>query len=130
MCIRDRYDGSVVTIAAHDFRVLVVGLGVTGVATARYLAARGVDVTVIDSRAVPPGLADLRSSNPAIKVVTESEDPRWLEGIGQVVLSPGLALGFADCRARGPTWDSRSRRHRAIRTRCGGTSASYYGHQR
>ena len=88
----ERYDGSVVTIAAHDFRVLVVGLGVTGVATARYLAARGVDVTVIDSRAVPPGLADLRSSNPAIKVVTESEDPRWLEGIGQVVLSPGLAL--------------------------------------
>ncbi len=88
----ERYDGSAVTIAAHDVRMLVVGLGATGVATARYLAARGVEVTVIDSRAAPPGLAELRDSNPDMKVVLESEDPRWLEGVGQIVLSPGLGL--------------------------------------
>ena len=90
--IFERYDGSAVTIAAHDVRMLVVGLGVTGVATARYLAERGVDVTVIDNRAAPPGLAELRNSHPDLTVILESEDPRWLEGVGQVVLSPGLAL--------------------------------------
>jgi len=81
-----------VTIAAHDMKMLVVGLGVTGVATARYLAARDVDVTVVDNRAAPPGLAELRDSNPELRVILESEDPICLEGIDQVVLSPGLAL--------------------------------------
>jgi UDP-N-acetylmuramoylalanine--D-glutamate ligase len=72
--------------------MLVVGLGVTGVATARYLAERGVDVTVVDNRAVPPGLTELRSSHPDLNVILESEDPRCLEGVEQVILSPGLAL--------------------------------------
>jgi UDP-N-acetylmuramoylalanine--D-glutamate ligase len=73
-------------------RTLVVGLGATGLATARYLAALGADVTVIDSRAVPPGLAELRETHPEIPVILESQDPRWLEGIDQVALSPGLRI--------------------------------------
>lgn len=80
------------TNAAHDVRMLVVGLGVTGVATARYLAARDVDVTVIDNRAAPPGLAELSESNPDLEIVLESEDTDRLQGIDQVVLSPGLGL--------------------------------------
>ena len=88
----ERYDGSAVTISAPDSRTLVVGLGVTGVATARYLAARDVDVTVIDNRSTPPGLAELRDSHPDVPVILESEDSRWLDGVDQVVLSPGLAL--------------------------------------
>ncbi|MDH3227406.1 MAG: NAD(P)-binding protein, partial [Thermoleophilia bacterium] len=71
---------------------LVVGLGVTGLATARFLASRGQDVRVIDSRANPPGLAALRTSHPDIPVALETLDPRWLEGVGEVVLSPGLGL--------------------------------------
>ncbi len=88
----ERHDGSAVTTSAQDKRTLVVGLGVTGVATARYLAAQGVDVMVIDSRSTPPGLAELRKTHPEIPVILESQDPRWLEGVGQVVLSPGLKL--------------------------------------
>ncbi len=87
-----QYDERAVSTAAQDSGTLVVGLGVTGLATARYLAAQGVDVTVIDSRRVPPGLAELRQTHPEIPVIVESEDPRWLEGVGQVVLSPGLGL--------------------------------------
>ena len=34
---------------------LIVGLGASGAATARYLAARGERVRIIDSRAAPPG---------------------------------------------------------------------------
>ncbi len=88
----ERHDESAVTTSAQRGGTLVVGLGATGVATARYLAARGVDVTVIDSRPAPPGLAELRETHPEIPVILESQDPRWLEGVGQVVLSPGLGL--------------------------------------
>ena len=56
--IVERYDGSAVTTSVQYARTLVVGLGATGLATARYLAALGNDVTVIDSRAAPPGLAE------------------------------------------------------------------------
>jgi UDP-N-acetylmuramoylalanine--D-glutamate ligase len=88
----ERYDGSAVKIAARDLRILVAGLGETGVASARYLAARGANVTVIDNRVAPPGLAELRKSHPAIQIVLESEDSCWLDGIDQLVLSPGLAM--------------------------------------
>ncbi len=72
--------------------MLVVGLGVTGVATARYLAARDVDVTVIDDRSAPPGLVELHDSHPGIQAILGSEDARCLNGVDQVVLSPGLGL--------------------------------------
>ena len=39
---------------------LVVGLGISGLATARYLAARGVPLAVSDTRDQPPGLDELR----------------------------------------------------------------------
>ena len=60
----ERHDESAVNTSAQGAATLVVGLGATGVATARYLAARGVDVTVIDSRPAPPGLDELRRLAP------------------------------------------------------------------
>ena len=39
---------------------VIVGLGRTGVSAARHLAARGHRLVVTDTRAHPPGLADLR----------------------------------------------------------------------
>ncbi len=41
-------------------RSVIVGLGRTGVSAARHLAARGHRLVVTDSRANPPGLAELR----------------------------------------------------------------------
>ena len=46
--IVERYDGSTVTTSVQYDRTLVVGLGATGLATARYLATLGADVTVIE----------------------------------------------------------------------------------
>jgi UDP-N-acetylmuramoylalanine--D-glutamate ligase len=40
--------------------VLVIGLGKTGAACARYFAAQGAQVTVTDSRADPPGVVEVR----------------------------------------------------------------------
>ncbi|HEY9182933.1 MAG TPA: Mur ligase family protein, partial [Gammaproteobacteria bacterium] len=69
---------------------LVVGLGDTGAAVARFLSARGERVRVIDSRAVPPGLAALRAAYPDVEVAVETLDERWLDGASRVLLSPGL----------------------------------------
>jgi UDP-N-acetylmuramoylalanine--D-glutamate ligase len=71
---------------------LVAGLGASGLAAARHLAARGEPVLVIDSRNAPPGLETLRHEFPAVRVELATLDPRWLERARRVVLSPGLAI--------------------------------------
>ena len=83
---------------------LIVGLGATGVAVARYLHARGERVRVIDSRADPPGLSDLRRAVPDADVSLETLDPRWLQDASRVLLSPGLSYDLpiaVEARRRG-----------------------------
>ena len=71
---------------------LVVGLGASGLAAARHLAARGESVLVIDSRGEPPGLATLRRDCPSVRTELATLDTRWLEHARRVVLSPGLSI--------------------------------------
>ena len=83
---------------------LIVGLGATGVAVARYLSARGERVRVIDSRANPPGLDELRAGVPGADVSLETLDSRWLEDASRVLLSPGLPYDLplaVEARRRG-----------------------------
>ncbi|HEX5048324.1 MAG TPA: UDP-N-acetylmuramoyl-L-alanine--D-glutamate ligase, partial [Gammaproteobacteria bacterium] len=72
-------------------RSLIVGLGATGVAVARHLAASGEAVRVIDSRAAPPGLDELRAAVPAAESELGTLAARGLDGVARVLLSPGLA---------------------------------------
>ncbi|MBD3669369.1 MAG: UDP-N-acetylmuramoyl-L-alanine--D-glutamate ligase [Gammaproteobacteria bacterium] len=83
---------------------LVVGLGKTGLACARFLAARGHKVSVVDSRAEPPGLADLRREWPELEVVTGGLDSPLLAQADVLVVSPGLSVkepAIAAARQRG-----------------------------
>ena len=83
---------------------LIVGLGATGLAVARYLTARGERVRVIDSRAAPPGLPELRAAVPGIDVSLETLDDRWLDDASRVLLSPGLPYDLplaVEARRRG-----------------------------
>ena len=73
-------------------KTLIVGLGSTGRAVAEHLAQRHRSALVIDSRAAPPGLAGFDRACPDTPVVLESLDPRWLVGVDEVVLSPGLPV--------------------------------------
>ena len=85
-------------------RSLIVGLGATGVAVARHLAAAGEAVRVIDSRAAPPGLPELRAALPSAEIELGTLDPRWLDGMTRVLLSPGLAYDIPlaiEARRRG-----------------------------
>ncbi|HMI37610.1 MAG TPA: UDP-N-acetylmuramoyl-L-alanine--D-glutamate ligase [Steroidobacteraceae bacterium] len=76
------------TVLPHT---LVVGLGKTGLSVVRHLRARGLAVSVIDSREAPPALPALRAEAPEVPVRTGGLDPQWLAGAEDIVLSPGLA---------------------------------------
>ncbi|MGO9453703.1 MAG: UDP-N-acetylmuramoyl-L-alanine--D-glutamate ligase [Candidatus Binataceae bacterium] len=66
-------------------KVMVVGLGGSGVAAARLLAARGARLVLTDQR------SDLdRSKLPGGEVHLGKEDPAWLDGVEMVVTSPGV----------------------------------------
>jgi UDP-N-acetylmuramoylalanine--D-glutamate ligase len=71
---------------------VIVGLGRTGVSAARHLAARGHRLVVTDSRADPPGLAELRRLVPQAATALGGFDPSVLDGADQVVVSPGVSL--------------------------------------
>ena len=84
--------------------VLVLGLGESGLAMARWCALRGARVRVADSRATPPGLDALREDAPLAEVVSGAFGAEVLDGIELVALSPGLdpRVGVAaEARRRG-----------------------------
>lgn len=80
-------------------KVLVAGLGKTGLSCARFLARHGIDFTVADSRSTPPGLAELRREMPDKEVRLGEFDPALFVGASRVVLSPGLPLDLPAVRA-------------------------------
>ena len=73
-------------------KVLVLGLGETGVSCVRWLAARGARIRAADSRASPPGLGEVRARHPEVEVRAGAFDQALLEGMDTVVASPGVAL--------------------------------------
>jgi UDP-N-acetylmuramoylalanine--D-glutamate ligase len=72
--------------------VLVLGMGGTGAACARYLAARGTAAVFADTRAAPPGLAAIRAALPAAEIHAGQIPQQLPPQITQVVISPGVDL--------------------------------------
>lgn len=73
-------------------RVLVVGLGITGLSVASFLAQRGVQLAVTDTRANPPGLQELRELLPDVAVFLGGFEPVAFARATHLVVSPGIAL--------------------------------------
>jgi len=76
--------------------VLILGLGESGVAAARWSARQGARLRVADTRAEPGGLAALQDALAQAEVeyrlgCDTSFDVALLDGVDQVVISPGLA---------------------------------------
>ncbi|NIP73395.1 MAG: UDP-N-acetylmuramoyl-L-alanine--D-glutamate ligase [Gammaproteobacteria bacterium] len=85
-------------------KVLVVGLGKTGLSCARYLRAAGARVAVTDTRAQPPGLERLRVELPDVALFLGGFDERAFEHADELVVSPGVDLReppIARARQRG-----------------------------
>src|SRR5687768_11265903 len=71
--------------------VLILGLGESGLAMARWCAHAGAQVTVADTREQPPRLAALREELPQVRFVGGGFDAGLLEGVSHVYRSPGLS---------------------------------------
>ena len=76
----------------QDQAVLILGLGHSGLAMARWCARQGAQVTVADTRENPPQLQALREQLPAARFVGGPFDPALVEGtpVRAVLRSPGL----------------------------------------
>lgn len=73
-------------------RILIVGLGKTGLSAARFLRARGVELALADSREKPPGLAELRETLPDVAVFLGGFDEAAFVAATHLVVSPGVSL--------------------------------------
>ncbi|MDP1653049.1 MAG: UDP-N-acetylmuramoyl-L-alanine--D-glutamate ligase [Rhodocyclaceae bacterium] len=74
--------------------VLILGLGESGLASARWCARQGARVRVADTRASPPGLDELKRRLASADFHTGEFAKSLLEGINLLVLSPGLSGGL------------------------------------
>ena len=74
-------------------QVLVIGLGTSGLAMARWCAAAGASVTVLDDRAAPPQAAPLAQELPHVRLVHGALDASALTlgDFTRICVSPGLA---------------------------------------
>ena len=73
-------------------RVLVLGLGETGLSALRWLATQGAILSVADSRDNPPNLDDLKRTLPQVAVYTGVFQQNILLQADVIVISPGVAL--------------------------------------
>jgi UDP-N-acetylmuramoylalanine--D-glutamate ligase len=73
--------------------VLILGLGASGLAMARWCAHAGANVTVADTRDTPPQLAALKTEWPQVLFVSGPFAARLIEGtsVRAVFCSPGLS---------------------------------------
>ena len=85
-------------------RILIVGLGATGLSCARFLTAQGAEIAVTDSRTSPPSLDLLRTELPDVAVFVGGFDPEAFARADCLVVSPGVSLReplINEARARG-----------------------------
>ncbi len=77
----------------HNQSVLILGLGDSGLAMARWCVRNGAQVQVVDTREQPPHLASLRAELPSVKFVHGAFDANLVEGqdVRAVFKSPGLS---------------------------------------
>lgn len=73
--------------------ILILGLGASGLALARWCVRCGAQVTVADTRSAPPQLARLREELPSVQFVTSNMDADLLAAAAfdRVLKSPGLS---------------------------------------
>ncbi|MCG3169065.1 MAG: UDP-N-acetylmuramoylalanine--D-glutamate ligase [Pseudomonadales bacterium] len=76
--------------ATRTGRRIVVGMGLTGLSCARFLARRGETFAVADSRVDPLGIERFRAEFPGVELRTGELDAGFLASASELVVSPGL----------------------------------------
>lgn len=75
-----------------DQRVLVLGLGKTGLSCVRFLADNNVDFAVMDSRTNPPGFEVMQTSYPSVKCYFGGFAQEVMDDFDVLIVSPGVSL--------------------------------------
>jgi UDP-N-acetylmuramoylalanine--D-glutamate ligase len=78
--------------------VMILGLGISGLAMARWCAQHGVTVTVVDSRTNPPQLSQLKTELPEARFICSQFQSALFENvdIDFLLISPGIKPGDVD----------------------------------
>jgi len=76
----------------NDQRVLVLGLGKTGLSCVCFLAERGIEFSVMDSRDTPPGADVMLKDFPSVNCVFGSFDIDAVNSHDVFLVSPGISL--------------------------------------
>jgi UDP-N-acetylmuramoylalanine--D-glutamate ligase len=71
-------------------KVLVLGLGDTGLSMTRWLSRRGARVSVADTRAAPPHAKSVRAELPAVTLATGAFDNKLFASADAIAISPGV----------------------------------------
>ncbi|KOY61778.1 UDP-N-acetylmuramoyl-L-alanyl-D-glutamate synthetase [Photorhabdus heterorhabditis] len=77
-------------------KVIIIGLGLTGLSCVDFFMARGVIPRVMDTRAMPPGRGKLPDE---VECHSGSLNAKWLMDADLIVVSPGVALATAELQA-------------------------------
>jgi UDP-N-acetylmuramoylalanine--D-glutamate ligase len=86
-------------IALKDRKVLVLGLGETGLSSLRWLAAQGAHLSVADTRENPPGLDTLKAELPKVIINVGAFKATSFSDVDLIVASPGVPLTEPEIQA-------------------------------
>ncbi|MEQ1487243.1 MAG: UDP-N-acetylmuramoyl-L-alanine--D-glutamate ligase [Methylotenera sp.] len=86
-------------IALKDKKVLVLGLGETGLSALRWLAAQGARLSVADTRENPPGVEALQTELPNVQMFTGAFQASTFMDVDLIVASPGVPLSKPEIQA-------------------------------
>jgi UDP-N-acetylmuramoylalanine--D-glutamate ligase len=75
-----------------DKKVLVLGLGETGLSALRWLKTQGANLSAADTRETPPGMDALHNEMPEVQLHAGPFSAQLFEKIDLAVISPGVAL--------------------------------------
>ncbi|MGZ0019950.1 UDP-N-acetylmuramoyl-L-alanine--D-glutamate ligase [Nitrosomonas sp. wSCUT-2] len=73
-------------------KILVLGMGETGLSMMKWLIRQGADVRIADSRQQPPALQEVKEKYPQVKTFTGKFDNAILEDIEMIAISPGVPV--------------------------------------
>jgi len=83
-------EGGTLMLVLDGARIVVVGLGDTGLSLARWLQRRGARVSVTDTRGTPPGVAALRREFPDMELSLGVDPDAAIAGADVIAVSPGV----------------------------------------
>lgn len=86
-------------LAIKDKRVMVLGLGDTGLSALRWLRGQGACLSVADTREAPPSLKVVQEEMPEVVITLGPLQVELLKAQDLLVVSPGIPLATAEIQA-------------------------------